>query len=204
MPKPGERAIAFKDKVQRKIQALLQEFAEGKLSQAQFDVLYDRYHSQLLLAEYAVESGSNEAVEMAQDVPSTIAVREAAKGKAMGLTIFHKKSGIMLEMLGDFDVPPDILNPLLVGIVPMIESGEDIGRHVERVGARAWLLFTVGHFTVVVTLFHNEPSPMQNKEIGRLHQDFEAANHVLLVGDNVNANQLAYPFVVFVQQRLSE
>jgi len=65
-----------------------------------------------------------------------------------------------------------------------------------------WVLLTAGQYTAVITLFQNEPSQMQVQEIERLHHDFEIANAYFLAAPRVDAGQLGYPFLVFVQQKL--
>ncbi|RMG86373.1 MAG: hypothetical protein D6712_07690 [Chloroflexi bacterium] len=198
---PGERARAFKAEVQQKIQKLLEDFASGQLSQAQFDIIYERYHSQLILAEYAVESGKDAAVDIARSGPSTISLKEAAKGKATGIAIYHISGQRMIETLGDFAIPEDILEPMLQDLMRQISTGNSPQRYVERIASRYWLLFTIGRHTISITLFHNEPSPIQLRETQRLHQDFEAANSILLADPKVEANRLAFPFRVFIRQQ---
>ena len=202
MAKTRSKAQTFKSEVQRKIQTMLQEFAEGKISQAQFDVIYDHYHSQLLLAEYAVEHASATAVEIAQSGPSTLSLKEASQGKAVGLTIYHLRSGGMIENLGNFEVPTEIIVPIFNDLSRSVSDGEPVKRHVQKIGDRRWLLCTTGKFTVVVTLFHNEPSFVQTREMERLHRDFEDANHLLLAAGRVDVSRLAFPFVVFIQKKL--
>ena len=51
-----------------------------------------------------------------------------------------------------------------------------------------------GRYTTIVTLFQNEPSQEQVREIERLHHDFEVANEVHLSTPSVDSSRLAYPF----------
>lgn len=196
---------AFKAQVQQKIQGLLSEFAEGKISREQFHVVYERYTAQLAMADMALRSSMPEAIMgLAQDGLSTLAVKEQHMGKAMGMVIYSHRTGTLLETLGDFDVPPAKLSPILNDFSMLLESGRMVEREVRMIGPRQWLLFAAGRFTTVVTLFQNEPSEQQGREIERLHHDFEEANRAFFARGQVDASKLAYPFLVFVQRKMRQ
>jgi hypothetical protein len=84
----------------------------------------------------------------------------------------------------------------------MMENGELVEHEIRAIGPRQWLLFAAGKFTTVITLFRNEPSDMQVREIERLHHDFEAANRPYFVKGSVDSSKLAYPFLVFIQKKI--
>lgn len=198
------KAQAFRMKVIDKIQALLNEFAEGKLNQEQFNVLYERYSGQLAMAQQALESGSAEAIKQVPGGKSTIALKEEYMGKAVGLVIYQNKTGAAIETLGDFEVSAFVISPILNEFTRMMESHEAIPPRVEKLKDKRSLLFTGKGYTTVVTLFHNPPSPLQIQEIERLHQDFETANAALLEKGLPDSKKMAYPFIVFVQQKLKK
>lgn len=194
---------AYKAIIQQKIQKLLTEFAEGAISREQFHAVYERYTSQLALADMAALSKAPDAVMgMMQDGQSTITVKEAHMGKAIGMTIYNNRNGTLLETLGEFDVPPDKLAPILNDFTMLMESGKRVDREIRKISAKQWLMFAAGRFTTVVTLFHNEPSDLQSREIERLHHDFEEANQLFFKGTLVDASKLAYPFLVFVERKM--
>ncbi len=194
----------LKSQLQTKIQKLLSEFADGTISREQFHVIYERYTSQMAMADMALRSSSPDAVLglVQGDGTSTVAIKEQHMGKAVGMTIYNNRSGTLLEVLGDFDVPPAKLAPILNDFSLMMESGKLVEREVRKIGAKQWLLFAAGRFTTVVTLFQNEPSELQLREIERLHHDFEEANKIFFNKGSVDATKLAYPFLVFVQKKM--
>jgi hypothetical protein len=197
------KAKALRTQIQEKIQKTLTEFSEGVISREQFHAIYERYTSQLAILEMALRSNVPEAlIGIATDGQSTIAVKEAHMGKAVGMVIYNNRTGTLLETLGDFDVPPTKLAPILNDFSTLMQGGKLVEREVRKISARQWLLFAAGEFTTVVTLFHNEPSEMQMKEIERLHRDFERANSSLFRKGTMDADKLAYPFLVFVQQKM--
>src|SRR6185436_9272770 len=97
------------DEVQRKIRNLLAEFGEGKLSNEQFNILYERYNNQLEMALQA----NDEQAAVASGADSTIAIKQATIGKAVGMAIYHHRSGTIIETLGTFDLPPDAISPTI-------------------------------------------------------------------------------------------
>lgn len=200
----GEKALLFKVQVQEKIQKLIQEFADGAISREQFHVIYERYTGQLAIADMAAISSMPDAVMgLAQSGPSTISVKEAYTGRAVGMLIYNNRSGMLLETLGNFDVSPEKLAPILNDFTMMMERSKKIEREVRKISPRQWLHFAAGRYTTIVTLFRNEPSELQGREIERLHYDFEQANQSFFESSAaIDATKLAYPFLVFVQRRV--
>ncbi len=192
-------AELFKTSLLDKIQALLDEFAEGKINRDQFHALYERYNNRLQIVDHAILTGNPDAVEIAETGPSTLEVREETEGKALGLVIYHNAKGALIETLGSFNVPTPRVLPALLEFVRAPQENRTV-----RAGENQWLLFVGGRFTTVVTLFKNEPSRIQVREIERLHRDFENANHHAFESGAVDAKTLGYPFVAFVQRKLGK
>lgn len=202
MSKNKAKAESFKVEVEGKIQDLIAEFSEGKISREQFNLLYDRYNSQLSIANEALSgSGMSDLKEVQNSVP-TIFVREATAGKAMGMAIYHHRSGQIIEALGNFDVPVAQLTPVLNTIVGKIDAEEFVEPKTINIERGKWILFESRKYTTVITLFKNEPSAIQIREMQRLHHDFEIANNRFLNDDEVDAKTLAFPFLVIVQKTL--
>lgn len=197
-----ESAEQFAAVLEGKIKTLVAEFGEGKISREQFHVIYQRYSGKLAIANHAIASGNPDAITIAQDGLSTVMMRSELEGKAMGLMIYHLPSASPLETLGEFNVPMNIIAPVLNDISAQVDEGKSVERRVKRVREREWLVFITGRHTVAVTEFHNEPSQIQYLEIERLHRDFENANRTLLDKDDIDPNRLAYPFIVFVQKKI--
>ncbi len=195
------KAMAFKESIEAKIKGLIEEFADGKISREQFHIIYERYNAQLSIANYALLSGNPDAVSIAQGGPPTIAIRDAYSAKATGLVIYHNRSGTVLETLGEFEIPVTRLSTTLNDFTAMMAAGKLIDRHVEKIAEKQWISYAAGRFTSVVTQFVNQPSDQQNREIERLHHDFEEANRAILEKEQVNTGKLAYPFLVFIRQK---
>ncbi|MBC7869786.1 MAG: hypothetical protein H7Y09_03020 [Chitinophagaceae bacterium] len=196
-----QQAEDFKALMEEKIRTLVGEFAEGKISREQFHVLYERYSSRLAITNHALFSGTPEAISIVQDGLPTVAIKEAYTGKAMGMVIYHNKSGMVIETLGDFDVSVTTIAPVLNDFSRMMTEKQLIDRRIEKIDTKQWLLFSPGQFSTVVTLFYNEPSQEQMREIERLHHDFEEANRTSLEKEVVDGEHLAYPFLIFIKQK---
>ncbi|MFN8375681.1 MAG: hypothetical protein U0694_22775 [Anaerolineae bacterium] len=194
-----EYAQMFKQRLYDKIQALLDEFAEGRLNRDQFHALYERYNSRLQIVDHAILSGNPDAVEIAEMGPTTLQVREETEAKALGLVIYHNTQGTIIETLGSFNVETrHVLPPLLQFVRTPQET------RITHVAEQQWLVFVAGRYTTIVTLFKHEPSRMQTHEMERLHRDFEDANHYAFERGALDANTLGYPFVAFVQKKLGK
>ncbi len=200
--KQEQNAQQFRALLQAKIERLLDDFAQGKISRAQFHLLYERYNARLAIATHALMSGNPDAIEIAQTGPPTMAILQETRARAVGMRIYHNKSGQQIETLGQFEVADEALNPILQHYVPLKPFTSTPVEHVHQVGKGLWVFFSIGSHTTVVTLFHNEPSRQQQRELERLHKDFESANRNIWGADAVHGEQLAYPFLIFIQRRL--
>ena len=198
----SDKIAVYKAQAQAKIDDLLEEFAEGKINREQFHALYAHHNAKLKLAEQAQEKDDPDVVDLSPG-QTTYAIRQAHMAKAVGLMIYHNKSGMYVDTIGYFDIPPSRVAPILNDFSELMQGNRLIDRRVERITDKGWLLFAAGTFTTVVTLFQNEPSSAQSREIERLHHDFEVANHGQLTQSRIDASRLAYPFLVFIQQKLA-
>lgn len=194
----GNQPEAFIAELQAKIQRLLEDFSEGKMNKDQFNTVYARYNSQLKLVEDAISSGMTDPVKAAQDGELTAAIMDARRGKFLGLRIYNTRNSMVIHTLGEFDVPGGKVMPFVENMIMLIESRQPLGRLLEKVDDKRWMLFGSGRFSISVTLYKNEPSRRQTQEVNRLHRDFEEANKSFFQAGNFDPHQLAYPFMVLV------
>ncbi len=201
MTDPKQKAQEFKDAVEAKIQGLVNDFAEGNISREQFHVLYKRYNDRLKIADYALMSGNPDAVQIAAGGPPTIAIRDAHMGRALGLIVYHNKAETVLELLGDFEIPIQLIQPALEDISMQMLARKLVDQRMEKIEKDRWLVFLPGKYTTTVVLFAHEPAPAQIRELERLQHDFEQANFGKLQADRINPDDLGFPFLVFVRKR---
>lgn len=201
---PHEEVQQYIQTVEGKIQHTVDEFAAGEINRETFHQLYDRYHNQIETARDALESEHwNLFYGLRNDVNSTV-LRDFYKGRAVGIIVYHHRSGSFFETMGDFTLPADAMQQIeqrLDSYTERILAGQFIDWETVHLSERDWLLFEPAQQTTVVARFENEPSAKQSDQIDRLHRDFEKANAHLLAQPRVNAYQLAYPFISFVKHR---
>jgi hypothetical protein len=190
----------FQEEVQRKIRNLLAEFGEGKLSNEQFNILYERYNNQL---EMALQARDEQNAIASGTVDSNIAIKQATTGKALGMAIYHHRSGTIIETLGTFDLSPDVISPTINDFSRKLEQREFIAPITRKLSSGLWVIFMARHFTTAVVIFKNEPAPHQIRELERLLHDFEEANRVYLDKLQVDRDKLAKPFLGFVRRKLT-
>lgn len=190
---------AFQEDVQRKIRNLLTEFGEGKISNEQFNILYERFNNQLEMALQVLDGSGPQA-----QGDSTIAIKHATSGKAVGLAIYHHRSGTTIETLGNFDLSPEVISPTLNEFSKKLEERKFIEAVTRKLSTGMWVVFMARTFTTAIVMFRNEPAPAQIRELERLLHDFEEANNSNLDNMNVDQEKLAKPFIGFVLRKLKK
>ncbi len=186
--------------IRSKIAALIAEFGAGEISTHQFNVLYERYNTQLEMALHAedeAESGQLQGGEM-----TTYAIKASTAGKAVGMGIYHHASGTIIETLGSFDLPVDVIAPVLNRFSDKLDNNEYIEPTIREYPNGIWVIFMAREYTTAIVVFRNEPAQRQIRQLERLLHDFEEANSHLLTRQDVDPARLARPFLGFVRKSL--
>jgi len=187
--------------IRNKITDLIAEFGAGDISTHQFNVLYERYNTQLEMAIQA-EDEINSGQLMGSDM-NTFAIKESTAGKAVGMGIYHHASGTMIETLGSFDLPVDVYAPTLNQFSEKLDNHEYIEPLIQQYPRGIWVMFMAREYTTAVVVFRNEPAQRQIRQLERLLHDFEEANSQLLNKQDVDPTRLGKPFLGFVRRSLS-
>lgn len=190
---------SFQEDIQAKIRNLMKEFGEGKISSEQFNIIYQRYNNQLEMALEVIDGTSQASTGPAM---TTIAIRQATTGKAIGLGIYHHRSATTIETLGNFDLPPDVISPVVNEFSHKLELRQFIAPLTKKLSSGLWVVFMARHFTTAIVVFRNEPAQRQVRELERLLHDFEEANRQFLDKMNVDRDKLVKPFIGFVKKKL--
>lgn len=189
---------ALQNEIQGKIKALIGEFSRGEISNHQFNVIYERYSTQLEMAIRVVDGV--DASTPGSDI-STFDIREATAGKAVGVAIYHHRSGTIVETLGQFELPPDVTGPILNEFSQKLDTHEFLQPLIRELMPGLWTVFMARSYTTAIVVFKNEPSQRQIRHLERLLHDFEEANRHLLDKASVDASKLAKPFLGFVRKK---
>lgn len=193
-----ERATAFKDEIEQKIEILLDQFAGGDISREHFDVVYERYSRQLTIAEQALESGSLDKLNQVMNEIPTMMLHAAVRGIALGMTVIHHTTMRTIRSFGDFNMN----NGQYQDVMMSLQENQDndiIGfSDMHKLFGNTWLVVCSLEHTSLLTLFRNEPAAKQVQELERRHRDFESANRNILIHPEPNPDTLVYPVELFV------
>jgi len=186
------------DQIQQKMRKVVDEFAAGEISREQFHQIYEHYQAQIIMASQmlAVTDGS-----LAPDIQrnETIAIRKQFMAKAKAMAVYYHSTGLLLETIGDFDVPVNVLAPLLNNLHDQVQRNAVIEPKLIPVG-RESLLIVSGKFSTSILMFSNEPAGRQIGFIQGMHRDFETANESALRSGHADSTKLVYPFQSFVRR----
>lgn len=194
---PSSKIEEMRVELLAKMAKLIEEFSAGKISSEQFNIIYARYHNQMSLVEQSEDGTPQEAPV------STIAVLESTRGRAIGLAIYHHRSGIFIETLGNFNVPLSIMSPVLNDFSDKLDTREFVEPMTKKLAGDTWVVFLARELTTAIVQFKNEPARLQMRQMERMHHAFEEANRHLLQEQTVDQSKLARPFLGFVKEKLS-
>ncbi|MBZ0100090.1 MAG: toll/interleukin-1 receptor domain-containing protein [Taibaiella sp.] len=192
----------YKGEIYKKLHRLADDFAGGTISRSQFLVVYERYTSQLTMADKALTTTYPEPLTGVARWESTPYILASHMGKAVGMLVYHNRNQTPIETLGEFTLSQIPILPTLQAIWSGLDPRVLFDTQTQKVSEKQWLVFVVRELTSVITLFHNEPSRLQVREIERLHYDFENANRNVLANEIIEREKLAYPFLVFIRNRI--
>jgi hypothetical protein len=191
----------FIAQVREKIDRVVEEFAEGKISRTQFQQLYDRYQNQILSVTQLSEAQGDMNIKEITGSGQTVAIRKKLTAVAKGLVIYENKIGQRLETLGHFDVPEDQIDPTLENFRRYTVKDTETRLRSQPLSDEddGWLVWVPGDYTTLIALFNLEPSPHQLTTIKQLHRDFENANRAFLESGDAQADKMAFPFRVILR-----
>lgn len=204
-PRPAETAPNHKDvdeyleRIDKKINRLAEEFAQGVVNREQFQQLFEHYQQERTSIQNWKESteGSGDWREISSEGES-IVIRTKHSAKVLGYAIYANESGMPLTTIGDFDIDPDLAVPMLSSYrsaAKEIFGGEMRSTEIE--GGK-WLCFVPGSSTTMLALFTLEPAARQLKIMEDLHRLFEKANRRHLAGDPIDPEALAFPHASYL------
>jgi hypothetical protein len=191
-PSDSDAAEAYLEKVQAKIAKLAEDFAEGAINRAQFQDLYAHYQREIRTVEQVIESKQGDWREATTEGQSVL-IRRRKLARAEGYAIYENESGMPLSTLGQFELDPELVVPMLSSYRAAAAEMFGGGLRSTEIDNGRWLCFVAGRYTTLMALFTVEPAPKQLEYLGQLHRTFESANHKLLSAPPVNPEALIYP-----------
>jgi hypothetical protein len=198
-PPSEESPEVYLARVQAKINRLAEEFAAGIINQDQFQELFDHYRKEKQTVQRWIEiAPESDAWKESTTEGKSVIIRAGHEAKVLGYAIYENDSGMPLNTIGQFELEPEL-------VVPMLSSYRAATREIFGAGMRSsqieggrWLCFVPGEFTTLMALFSTSPANRQLESLDDLHRLFEKANRNLLGGKLVNPNELVFPHAFFL------
>jgi hypothetical protein len=198
---PLQEALAFLETTQAKVDRLAADFNAGTINRAQFRNLYAHYQRQIQSVESMIESApTSEDWKGAVPEGQSILIRRKHGAKAVGYAIFENESGIPISTLGQFELDPALLVPMLASYRSAAREAFGAGTRSTEMEDGRWLCFVPGEFTTMLALFTAEPAGRQLAFLGQLHRQFEQANRRHLAAPPVRASELLFPHEYYLGQ----
>jgi hypothetical protein len=199
LDEPQEKPEVYLARVQEKINKLAEEFASGAINQEQFQELFDHYRREQQAVKRWVEvAPESDAWKEVTTEGKSVIIRAGHQAKALGYAIYENESGMPLNTIGQFELEPEL-------VVPMLSSYRAATREIFGAGMRSsqiegghWLCFVPGEFTTLMALFSTSPASRQLESLEELHRLFERANRNLLGGGLVDPSALVFPHAFFL------
>ena len=203
---PGAEALRGEDearsylaKVKEKIGRLAEEFASGAINRAQFQELFGHYQRE----RQTIETWLDLAPESAEWKKSTregesFVIRKRHEARVLGYAIYDSESGMPLSTIGEFQVDPTLMVPMLSAYRSAAKEIFGGGIRSTQIEGGQWLSFVPGELTTMMTLFHVEPSAVQLQSLDELHRLFERANRHILREAPVDPEALVLPHLHFI------
>lgn len=192
-------ADEYLERINKKINRLAEEFAQGTVNREQFQQLFEHYQRERTAIQNWKDSA--EAGGDWQDISNegkSIVIRSKHTAKVLGYAIYANESGMPLTTIGDFDIDPDLAVPMLSSYrsaTKEIFGGEMRSTEIE--GGK-WLCFVPGSSTTMLALFSREPAARQLKIMEDLHRLFEKANRRHLAEAPIDPQVLAFPHASYL------
>jgi hypothetical protein len=184
--------------VQEKTNKLAEDFSRGEVNRATFVHLYQHYQQQRQAIERLLEI-SPEKWRQAVSQGMSIAIRREHHAKPLGFSIYENASGMPLTTLGQFDLDPALM-------VPMLSSYREATREIfgsrmrsTQIESGRWVCFVSGQYTTLIALYNTEPAARQLQLLEETHLFFERANRPRLQQSPISLEGMVFPHEYYLQ-----
>jgi hypothetical protein len=181
--------------LQQKMATTVEEFASGKINNAQFQAIYLRYAEQRAMIA-RIHSADPRSTAWRDKMPvrgETAFLRKQYAAHALGCLIVENAQAKIIRTFGTFDLQGDLLTPLLSNLHRAMVDAPDPRERSTQIDGGRWLSLAPGEFTTTIAIFSHEPSAAQRSQLADLHRDFERANYRVLKIRQFQPSRLVYP-----------
>jgi hypothetical protein len=184
---PSERMVYLREKMEE----VANEYADDRISRAQFNAIYAHYSEQRQIIEQIIaRNPKNQGWKQAARSGKTQFLRQHFEAQAMNYVVYaHKQKR---PVMGG-GTRPNMQR--ISSLLRTLWSTEKVRVGVARIslGGSEWLIMAAGYYSVTFVTFHLEPSGEQVRHIRDLHNDFERANRLYLQRGKTNKLQMVFP-----------
>lgn len=177
-----------------KMEAIADEFSNGKLNRAQFNAVYKRYSEQRAIIERLIErnpdSDAWRNVFASQGQTGFLRTQFAAAPVCYAVYLHHEPEVLITG--GRRPIDEKMLSPVLRSVWRM-KNRPAIGVGRRMIDHGEWLILTVGEYASTAVVFSLEPSISQARLVRDLHSDFERANQAALARGWIARERMVFP-----------
>jgi small GTP-binding protein len=185
------QAQVYLDRVQAKVSKLAEDFNSGAINQAQFQNLYSHYQKELRTIEALV--AQSKSWQGAVTAGESVVIRRQHGAEAVGYAIYDNESGMPLRTIGEFQLDPALLVPMLSSYRTATTDMFGSGIRSVEIEQGSWLCFVPGEYTTMLAVFSNQPADQQFQSMEQLHSVFEQANRQQLGEQPLDPDKLVFP-----------
>jgi hypothetical protein len=193
----AEDARGYINKVQKKIDKLVSDFARRKINSAQFQELYSHYQLEIRRVEAVAAVWPDEWKSAATEGESVV-IRKQHIATAQAYAIYDNDSGMPLATLGKFTLDAALVVPMLSSYHSATKEIFGAGMRLTEIQGGQRLCFLQGKVTTLLAIFSNEPIPRQLEYLDKLHRHFEGANQPVLASRPIAVDKLIFPHQYFL------
>lgn len=188
----------YSNRVRNKLTTLVEDFAQGRVNRAQFEVLYAHYQKERDAIEKLIASQpSSDAWRMAMTEGQSVIIRRRLAARVMGYAVYANQDPVPLRVYGECAELSEAQLLLLLDYLEretedqpfIIVNDFDMG-----IEGATCLCIVPGEFAALFVLFTTEPARVQIQLLKDLHQHFERANHRILARSFYKVNDLVFPY----------
>lgn len=193
MPNDSKMSLT---EIRQKLQAIAQEYAEGKINPAQFNALYRYYTEKRQLIELLVaRDPDSDAWKVVAKTQHTNFLKNRFESRPMYYLVARYRDRQPLMSHGR--LPQESAHRVFKLLQSIWNMGKpDEGHVCRRMDKHLWLMLSMGQWSLTVVIFQYQPSSHQFSQVKDLHSDFERANAHSLQRDTQPENiaeRLVYP-----------
>jgi hypothetical protein len=185
--------VSAMNALRRKMEAVADEFAQGKINRVQFNAMYKRYSEQRAIIEKLLERNpDSDAWRQVVSVKGqTGFLRTHYEAVPQFYLVYYHNNRKPIYMGGQNPDEGRLLSTLQ-GVWAMPNRPKvGLGRKALETGQ--WLILATGEYAATGVMFSLEPSIAQAKLVRDLHADFERANQAALARGWIVPERMVFP-----------